>query len=388
MSSKRIKTVCCDNMPFVEEAFSTLGDTVLKDGRQISAADVRDADLLATRSTTKVNAELLEGSSIKFVGTATIGTDHIDQDYLEKQGITWMFAAGCNANSVSEYVTSALLSLARKHGFSLKGKKMGIVGVGNVGSRVAKKARILGMTTLLNDPPRERDQAEGFDASDDDFLPLDAVLAESDIITFHVPITKDGQDPTWHMADSSLFKKLKPNCIFINASRGPVVDSEALKATISTKAIAHTVMDTWEGEPGIEQELLDMVDIATPHIAGHSYEGKVMGTVMVYREACRFLDVGAEWDYESLLPAPVVPEVSVDCAGRDEEDVLNEIVSAVYDVQDDDRDIRAKNSDMAKHFDSLRKDYRIRREFRFTKVIAANATPSLLKTIKALGFNV
>ena len=375
-------------MPFVEEAFSTLGDTVLRDGRQICAEDVRDADLLATRSTTQVNADLLEGSSIKFVGTATIGTDHIDQAYLEEKGIAWMFAAGCNANSVSEYVTSALLCLARRHGFSLKGKKMGIVGVGNVGSRVAKKAEILGMTVLLNDPPRERDQAEGHDRSDDEFLPLDTVLAESDIITFHVPITKDGQDPTWHMADASLFGKLKDSCIFINASRGAVVDSEALKAAIASKAVAHTVMDTWEGEPGIEQALLDIVDIASPHIAGHSFEGKVMGTVMVYQEACRFLDVGAEWDYESLLPPAVVPEVSVDCSGRDEEDVLNEIVSAVYDVQDDDRTLRAETSDMAKHFDSLRKNYRIRREFRFTKVIAANATPSLIETVEALGFAV
>jgi len=359
----------------------------VKDGRQISVDDVRAADILAIRSTTRVNAALLEGSSVKFVGTATIGTDHIDQTYLTGKGITWMFAAGCNANSVSEYVTAALLRLGRRHNFTLEGKTIGIVGVGNVGSHVAKKAAALGLNILLNDPPRQRAQTEGRNSSLDQFVTLNALLEQSDIVTFHVPLTKDGRDPTWHMANSGLLARLRNGCVFINAARGPVNDTDALIAAAESGRIAHTILDTWEGEPSIRQDMLDIADIATPHIAGHSYEGKVMGTVMVYREACKFLGAADTWDYESLLPPPLIPELSVDCTGRQDEDVLNEIVATIYDIEVDDRNLRTgATADMAKHFDALRKNYGVRREFRFTKVTALNAAPALQAKITSLGF--
>ncbi len=375
-----MKTVCCANMPFVEEAFSTLGETVIKDGRRICAEDVRDADILATRSTTKVNADLLEGSTVKFVGTATIGTDHIDADYLDKKGIKWTFAAGCNANSVSEYICAALLRLALRGGFTLEGKTLGIVGVGNVGTKVAEKAPALGLEVLLNDPPRQR--AEG----GDHFTSLREITERSDIITFHVPLTKDGPDPTWHLADTAFFQGLKKGCIFINASRGAAVDTDALISAIKEGPVSNTVIDTWEGEPGIRTDVLDLADIATPHIAGHSYEGKVMGTVMVYRDACAFLGRPADWDYEPLLPEPEVPEITIDCSGRSDESVLDEIISKVYDIEEDDRNLRAANADMAQRFDRLRKNYRIRREFRFTKVTALNGSLGLLEKLKTLGF--
>ena len=383
-----MKTVCCSNMPFAKEAFSTLGETVLKDGRLITAADVRDADILATRSTTQVNASLLDGSKVKFVGTATIGTDHLDIAYLESKGIRWTYAPGCNANSVSEYFCAALLRLATRHGFSLSGRTLGIVGVGNVGSRVAQKAPALGLNVLLNDPPRQRAQAAGKDPGTERFVGLDEIIDRSDIITFHVPLTKEGMDATWHMADAGFFSRLKDGCIFVNAARGGTTDTDALVSAVKGGKLSYTVLDTWEGEPGIRKDILELADIATPHIAGHSYEGKVMGTVMVYREACRFLGKDPGWDYESLLPEPLVPEVSVDCAGRTDEEILNEVITAVYDIEEDDRSLRAAEGDMAKHFDRLRKEYRIRREFRFTEVITSSASAALLTKLKTLGFRV
>ena len=184
-----MKTVCTLNMPYAEDAFSTLGETIALEGRSICAADVKDIDLLATRSTTNVNAQLLDGSKVRFVGTATIGTDHLDIDYLEKRGIHWCYSPGCNANSVSEYITTALLCLADRHRFRLRGKTMGIIGVGNVGRKVVEKAEALGMKVLQNDPPRQRAEPDN-----NSFCDLDTLLEESDIVTTHVPITKEGQD--------------------------------------------------------------------------------------------------------------------------------------------------------------------------------------------------
>ncbi|MDA0991845.1 MAG: 4-phosphoerythronate dehydrogenase, partial [Verrucomicrobia bacterium] len=255
-----MKIVCSANMPFVEAAFDTLGDVICKQGRDIGPDDVRDADILAVRSTTKVTRELLAGSRVRFVGTATIGTDHMDLDYLAAAGIDWCYSPGCNANSVAEYVTAALLHLANQHGFTLAGKTIGIVGVGNVGRRVLEKAQALGLKVLLNDPPREREQDDSAD-----FHPIDVVLAQSDILTLHVPLTHDGPDATHHLVDAAFLKKLKPGAIFINAARGPVVETDALIATIRSGAISHAVIDTWEGEPAYRHDLLPLADIATPH---------------------------------------------------------------------------------------------------------------------------
>lgn len=382
------KIICASNMPYALEAFGTLGNATVVDGRTMSAEHVRDARILATRSTTEVNAELLDGSSVEFVGTATIGTDHMDIDYLETAGIRWCYSPGCNANSVSEYVTSALLCLANRHGFTLEDKIIGVVGVGNVGSLVVRKAETLGLTVLQNDPPRERNEPpEGRPP----FVSLDRVVSESDIVTFHVPLTKDGADATFHMADAGFFAQLKPGCVFLNCARGPVNDTDALLGAMASGQVAHTVIDTWEPEPAYRHDLLERVDIATPHIAGHSFEGKVGGTVMVYREACAFLGREPNWSPDDLLPEPVVPHISVDAAGRADEAVLWEIVRQVYDIESDDarlRDLADPSSDSARvaHFDGLRKKYPMRREFRFTTVTLENPSEALAGKVRGLGF--
>ncbi|MFC1453356.1 4-phosphoerythronate dehydrogenase [Verrucomicrobiota bacterium] len=294
-----MKIVCAANMPYAREAFSTLGCPVVLDGRAIAANDVRDAEVLAIRSTTRADRALLDGSAVRFVGTATIGTDHMDISYFERAGIRWCYSPGCNANSVAEYVAAALLSLADRHGFGLRGKTMGVIGVGNVGSLVAEKARTLGLRVLPNDPPRAAREGTALP-----WVSLDRVLAESDIVTLHVPLSREGPDATFHMAGREFFHRLKPGAVFLNCARGAVVETDALIEALVGGIVSHAVIDTWEGEPEYRTELLDRVDIGTPHIAGHSFEGKVMGTVMVYREVCRFLGLEPTWSPEALLPPP------------------------------------------------------------------------------------
>lgn len=390
-----MKIICATNMPLASEAFSTLGETTVLEGRSIAASDVRDADLLALRSTTQVNRALLEGSRVRFVGTATIGTDHLDLDYLERAGIRWCFAPGCNANSVSEYITAALLTLGERHGFELEGKTLGIIGVGNVGSRVVEKALALGMKVLMNDPPRERFAREGGTGPShlrpvSGFIPLDRLLSEADVITVHVPLTKAGPDKTLHLAGETFFNKARKGVIFVNAARGAVVDTPALLKALASGRVSHAVLDTWEGEPACRLDMMSRADIGTPHIAGHSFEGRVMGTVMVYREACRFLGVPASWSHEPLMPPALVSRIEVNASGRADQVILREIVRQVYDIEADDRRFRSIMLEDEKArsglFDRLRKEYPMRREFRYTTVSLKNGSEVLKQKCAMLGF--
>jgi erythronate-4-phosphate dehydrogenase len=392
-----MRIVCATNMPFAVEAFSTLGDVTVLEGRNITARDVKGADILAVRSTTRVDRQLLAGSGVRFVGTATIGTDHMDLAYLEQAGIAWCYAPGCNANSVSEYVTSALLHLGQRHGFVLEGKTVGVIGVGNVGSRVVQKARALGMRVLKHDPPRERAEgpgnriaARGQPLEPGPFVPLDHVLSEADVITLHVPLTKAGPDATYHMANARFLGAARRGCVFLDAARGAVVDSDALLRAIEAGAVGHTVLDTWEPEPTFRREVLDRVDLGTPHIAGHSFEGKVNGTVMVYQAACRFLGATPRWTPDALMPAPIVPVVDADGLGRSDEEILWEIVRQVYDITADDRRFRAASvaADVQRGeaFDRLRRHYPERREFTCTQVRLRHAPAGLVDKLAGLGF--
>jgi erythronate-4-phosphate dehydrogenase len=303
-------------------------------GRQMSAAAVRDADALLVRSVTPVNAALLDGSAVKFVATATIGTDHVDAEYLSNRGIGFASAAGSNANSVAEYVVAALLELAYRQKFHLRDKTIGIVGVGNVGSRVVRYAKALEMRVLQNDPPRQ--QAEGLP----DFVSLERVLGEADIVTVHVPLLETTRR-MFHRSNLEGF-------ILINTARGPVVDNRALLKAIDGDRLGGCVLDVWENEPNILPELLDVVDIGTPHIAGYSLDGKVNGTRMIYEAACRHFGVEPVW--KPVLPAPL----AVDLTGE-----LRDVVRRMYDISADDAALRAN----IRGFDKLRAEYPVRREF-------------------------
>ncbi len=264
--NSRLRIVCAESVLFGREAFETLGDTVVLPDRKIGPADVREADALVVRSKTPVNRALLEGSRVSFVGTATAGFDHMDTVWLESQGVAWMAAAGCNANSVAEYITAALLCLATRYGWNLRRMTLGVVGVGQVGRRVVRKAEALGMRVLRNDPPRKlADQAP-------ELIELDEVLAESDVVTLHVPLTEEGPFATRRMADARFFARMKPGASFFNASRGEVVDESDLLLALESGHVGHAVLDVWAHEPYWNADLARRADIITPHIAGYSYE--------------------------------------------------------------------------------------------------------------------
>jgi len=380
-----MKIVCDSNMPFAAEAFATLGEVVAKDGRLITADDVRDADLLFTRSTTRIDAALLAGSKVRFYGSAVIGTDHIDIPWLASAGIRWTAAPGCNAESVGTYVACALLRLGELDDTTWAGKTLGIVGVGNVGCRVMAKGLALGMRILACDPPRRRDPA---DAAAQGFVDLDQLLEEADVLTLHTPLTRTGPDATHHLIDAAAFARLKPGAVVINAARGPVLDTDALLAAMAAGRVRRAVIDCWEGEPAYRVDLMARAILTTPHIAGHAYEGKVNGTRQVYEAACAFLGTPAVYRFD--LPPPPVPHLEIDAAGRSDEAVLRELALAVYDIQADSDRLRASCTDdaaaRAKAFDLQRGRYPMRRQFEATTVTLHGASPDLLRKTAALGF--
>lgn len=383
---RAMKIICAETVLLGAEAFSHAGKTVVVPDREITREHLLDADALVIRSKTKATRELLADTPVKFVGTATAGTDHIDAAWLEHHGIYWCAAPGCNANSVSEYLIAALLTLGQRHAFDLAGKTIGVIGCGNVGSRVAKKCRALGMNVLRNDPPL------AVATADPDFMPLESMLPECDVVTLHVPLVKHKPWPTERMADYLFFEQLKPGAVFINAARGSVCDYDALLDAKAGGAVSRMVLDVWSPEPAFRTDVLRMTDLASPHIAGHSYEGKLNGTVACYNELCNFFELTKTWDIAASLPPAEVPHISIDGKGRDEEELLLDIIRQVYDIETDDRLIREAGDacgeiERARNFDALRKNYRIRREFHNTTVQAENAPETLLSKIRALGFH-
>lgn len=376
-----MKIVADGNIPFVAECFSSIGQVKVVGGREITPAAVRDADILLVRSVTQVGPDLLAGSKVRFVGTATIGFDHIDADFLRRNNIDFASAPGSNANSAAEYIIAALLEIGQRFHIDLEGKSIGIIGVGNVGSRVAKKAMALGMKVYLNDPPLQRQ------TGDPKYLAIEA-LFDCDFITIHTPLTFEGIDKTFHLADGKFFRSLKEHCVFINASRGGVVDSEALKSAIRSGRLQAVVLDVWENEPNIDTELLEMVDIGTPHIAGYSLDGKIAGMIMIYKAACEHFKLEPKYDMQDFLPAPAVRELRINPGRGTEQDVVAGAVRRIYDIRKDDARLRRilerpveKKGEL---FDSLRKNYPVRREFQNTTVVIATENTAL-KAEKLLG---
>ncbi|MBN2271088.1 MAG: 4-phosphoerythronate dehydrogenase, partial [Sedimentisphaerales bacterium] len=352
---------------------------------EITSDVVADADVLLVRSITPVNAGLLAGSRVKFVGTATIGFDHVDIDYLRRDNIGFASAPGSNANSAAEYVMAALLEIAQKYSIDLEGKSIGVVGVGNVGSRVAMKCRAFGMEVLLNDPPLQRQ------SGDDKYLPLEE-LYDCDFLTLHTPLTFEGQDKTYHLADEEFFKSLGKRCVFINASRGAVVDSAALIAAMNMGRLQGVVLDVWENEPNIDTELLKLVDIGTPHIAGYSLDGKIAGMIMIYIAVCEHYGIEPRHSINDFLPEPEVRQVSLDPNPSNHVETLVAAVEAVYDIRIDDVRLRGIQGTRSGHagefFDNLRKEYPVRREFHNTRVVLERPCEAVARKLAGIGFTV
>ena len=383
-----IHIVVNKHTPYVVQAFEKIGKVTALGSREITKDTVQDADVLIVRSETKVDCDLLEGSRVKFVGTVTIGTDHVDKEYLAKNGISFVSAPGSNSNSVSEYVTGALLELAHIKGFSLQDTTIGIIGVGNVGSKVWRKAEALGLRVLLNDPPLER-QGSTF--------PLRSLdeLMEADILTLHVPLTRSGPDATHHLFDEKRIRSMKQGAILLNTSRGPVVESEALTRALRDRHLGGAVLDVWEGEPTINTSLLELVTLGSPHIAGYSLDGKVNALQMNYEAVCRFLSLPIHMDLKTLVPDPMQPEIKIGAMKLPWEYMLRDIVKECYDICLDDRCLRSlgdiPETECSKYFQKLRAEYRIRREFfNFTVSLfhKVNEAKELARVLPLLAFNV
>ena len=343
----KIRIVADDRIPFLNGVLEPYAEVRYLAGAKIGPDDVRDADALITRTRTKCNAALLEASRIRLVTTATIGFDHLDTGYLEKRGISWFNAPGCNAASVRQYIASALLGLAARYHLTLAGMTLGVVGVGHVGRLVADLGEAWGMRVLRNDPPRaEKEGSAGF--SD-----LETTVREADFLTFHVPLDAT----TIGMGDTALIAQMKPTAFLINASRGEVVRGEALKDALRMHRIAGAVLDVWENEPEIDRELLGLLEYGTPHIAGYSTDGKANGTSACVRHVAAFFGIPelADWHPETLPPAPEITPAPAGLAGQARRKF---ILDQYYDIAEDDRALRA---DPAK-FEALRGGYRIRRE--------------------------
>ncbi|MFH1024310.1 MAG: 4-phosphoerythronate dehydrogenase, partial [Planctomycetota bacterium] len=321
------------NIPFAAEAFGTFGRIRLLPGREMTRENLRDTDNLLVRSVTRVDEKLLAGTPVRFVGTATIGFDHVDTAYLARAGIAFASAQGSNANSVAEYVTTALLFAAGRHKLTLRDKTLGIVGVGNVGSRVDHYARLLGLRVLWNDPPLARK------TNDPRYLPLDKVLREADILTCHVPLTKEGPDATYHLMNAERLGALKPGALFLNTSRGPVTDGNALKELLRKKHLAGAILDVWENEPAIDTELLRLADIGTPHIAGYSFDGKANGTRMLHEALAKFRGEAPGWDPTPCLPPPATELLDVKIIEGCEETLLYGILRQAYSPRTDHRNL-------------------------------------------------
>ncbi len=337
MLSRPLNIVVDSHIPYLKGVLEPLGNVRVLPPAEIDADAVADADVLLVRTRTRCDRTLLgDNPRCRFIGTCTIGFDHIDREYCRSHGITAVNAPGCNAPAVAQYVFTAIERFINR---PVDQYVMGIVGVGNIGRLVEKWARGLGMRVLRCDPPRQR--AEG----GDDWYSLADVAREADIITFHTPLTREGQDATYHLADKAFFDSLRRAPVFINAARGPVTDNQALKAAIDARQVGHAVIDTWEGEPSIDLGLLKRVDIGTPHIAGYSAPGKVRATTMVLDELARYLGVAP-----FSVPAPEPPAVPAT--------VRLTQVAASYPIGDDDAALRNSPAD----FEALRDNYALRPE--------------------------
>ncbi len=377
-----MKIIADENIPFAKEAFGCFGNLKLLPGRNITKAELEDVEILIVRSITTVDKNLLQGTRIKFVGTATIGFDHIDLDYLNESGITYANAAGCNADSVNEYVWAAIFKSAVEKKISLESKTISVVGVGNIGSRVVRTAEKLGLKVLQNDPPLKRI------TNNKNFVDLNEALS-ADIITFHVPLTYEGVDKTFHLISEENLQQIKPGAILINSSRGPVIDNTALLKRLKNDSDLVTIIDVWENEPNINVELLEKTFIGTAHIAGYSYEGKVNGTIMIYNELCKFLEVKPGWTPQlSIIENPTI-EFNFDIGF---EKSINNVIKQVYNIHEDTISLKQllidKTLSVPAYFDKLRKEYRQRREFTNYLIGLAGQEERISSTLKAVRFNI
>lgn len=355
MSQKELTLLVDENMPFAPELLSSYGNVVTRPGRQLNADDLVGVDVLMVRSVTTVNESLLaKANKLQFVGTATIGTDHIDQLLLSQRGIGFASAPGCNRIAVGEYVITSLLAAAEYRGESLFGKRLAVVGCGNTGSAVAQRVMAIGMDVIRYDPPLEKSGDKRWPYCD-----FESVLG-ADVISLHVPLIRDGQNPTYHLFNEEILRKLHPEQILVNACRGEVVDNQALLRLCQEQLAPLLIWDVWENEPDVLHELVPYPFITTPHIAGYSLDGKMRGTRMITQALCQHLSCSFDDSSNAFLPKPPFRAIEIDSLLS--ELSIGQLTRLIYNVFADDRRFRRKGL-TREGFDQLRKNYPQRREF-------------------------
>ncbi len=369
MIMKKLNIIADDKIPFLKGTLENYCNIKYLAGVKTTAETIKDnhPEILITRTRTKCDAQLLNNSSVKFIGTATIGHDHIDKLFCKKNNINWKNAPGCNANSVAQYIASAIINIVAEDNLDLENLTLGIVGVGNVGTAVMAMAKKLGLKILLNDPPKAEKKLND---DENQYHSLDHILENSDIITMHTPLSfnKNGEKhPTFHLANADFFKKMKKNAYFINSGRGEVANTDELKNAIKNNLIKDAVIDVWENEPNINIELLELVRYSTPHIAGYSLDGKANGTAQIVNKiACFFTELPKElqtW-YPANIPLPLNHNIVIDCSNFidsfNETEIIYKIINESYNIKNDSKSLKENYT----NFEDLRGNYPLRREFK------------------------
>ncbi|MCE9663650.1 4-phosphoerythronate dehydrogenase PdxB [Halomonas sp. M5N1S17] len=380
------------NVPAADACFGELGELIRLPGREIDAAALRDADVVVVRSITRIDEAVVDAamsgnSRLRFVGTCTIGTDHVDMRALARHGVGFASAPGCNAEAVVDYVLGSLLTLAERQGWQLSERRVGIVGVGNVGERLRRRLASMGVECLACDPPRA--EAEGAEAGVPRFVDLDTLIDECDVLCLHTPLVREGPHATHHLLDAQRIARIEPGTVLLNAGRGDCIDGLALRQRLAGPGDISAVLDVWESEPAIDAALRDLANLATPHIAGHSLDGKLRGTHQVYAALCRHLGLPARLTLDSLLPAPPLPRLVLD-GGLEPEDALRRCLRTVYDVRRDHDALyrESRRRGMAVGFDACRADYPLRRELSTLEVELREGARELAPLLKGMGCRV
>lgn len=373
-----LRIIADDKIPYLKGVLEPYANIEYLPGSEINREVITNADALLIRTRTNCGPELLKGTAVGFIATATIGFDHIDTAYCQSQNIAWTNAPGCNSASVQQYIALALIQIAKFHKSELKGKTIGIIGVGNVGTKVTEIASAFGMKILLNDPPRARKEGSN------NFAPLDELLAAADIVTLHVPLNKSGADKTLHLFDEVMLGKIKSGASLINTSRGEVIETSALIKALTARKISCAVLDVWENEPAISLQLMEKVLIATPHIAGYSADGKATGTAMVVQALSRHFGLPLTTWFPSGIPAPAKPNIFLDAKGKSTEKILQAVLLHTYNIMADDNQLR-----ISPHtFEQQRSYYPVRREFPAYTIHAKNIGLTALQVLNDLAFKV
>jgi erythronate-4-phosphate dehydrogenase len=365
-------------IPFLGEALEGAARVTYIPGKQITREHLLDADALLVRTRTRCDEELLKGTSVKFIASATIGSDHIDTGYCASQGILWTAAPGCNAGAVRQYIASSLAFIVQKQKTGFDKICLGVVGAGNIGSRVIQMAKALGIKTLVNDPPREAAEGQA------GFTALEILLSESDIVSLHVPLTRDGAHKTHHLAGKAFFERMKPGAWFINTSRGEVADTGAILHAIEKKKTGGCIIDVWETEPGISQGLVNAASLATPHIAGYSVEGKANGSAMGVQAISRFFGLGLDTWFPAAMIPPEEPLIEINDRVIAPESLFARTIWHTYNIAGD--SARLKRG--IHHFEILRENYVYRREPGAFKVKLTSAIARHRRMLESIGFGI